>query len=773
MRDSKSPHYGRLGEILELVKDIASPDEAFNVLKNTTIITPKIQEALDLATRYHKGQKRKGGAPYITHPISVACIVAFCGGDEAMVCASLLHDVVEDTPCNLEEILDKFGEDVANLVDALTKITEIRKEELAFDPENPHLLLTALTFRKILVSAIKDPRALVVKVSDRLHNMLTLDALPRDKQIRISKETMAVYAPIASRLGMSTIKNELEDKCFYYIYPQEYKGIQNYLEQSKQALFLKLNQFAGKLEKMFYEAGFSEGDFKIATRIKRPYSIYLKMQRKGAANKDEILDLMAVRVLVKTPLECYKILGIVHLRFKPIVSRFKDHIALPKENGYQTIHTTIFDESSIYEVQIRTFDMHLGAEYGNSAHWKYKAGGVESEHLKWLHNLQYQSEESQENPQEFYELVQSDVLYREDITVFSPSGDSYTLPAESIALDFAYMIHSELGDKAKTAFVNNNEVKLNVKLKSGDVVKIIKGDTSNPRFTWINQLRTTRAKNHLERLQKNRLKEIDAKTMVNILNTIFETPIFRPDIGPKQYATFEKKLTEHGVKIGLSEAIKSIEGVKKLVEQIQEKVQRHPNPHHHPEPKQFGFFMKNLMQFKFGRVLGLSTSHIGLKKCDLDHFIVYTNPNIQIRQVLFNDCCHPKKGDDIVAIMPKAKEHKVVVHTKVCKNAYSDIDVGLPMVFISWSKKERELFKIIIYIGSAKDSLLQVLNFLIKNSCDIVKVQYASHGKYSTSCEILFEYTGKREIGEFNEILTQKYKDRLTEFSSIKDAYQD
>ncbi|GMB89420.1 Penta-phosphate guanosine-3'-pyrophosphohydrolase SpoT [Helicobacter ailurogastricus] len=772
MRDSKPPHYGSLTEILELVKDIASPKGAISVLKNTTTITPKIQEALDLATHYHAGQKRKGGAPYITHPICVASIVAFCGGDEAMVCASLLHDVVEDTPCGVEEIVEKFGEDVANLVDALTKITEIRKEELAFDPQNPRLVISALTFRKILVSAIKDPRALVVKISDRLHNILTLDALPRDKQIRISKETLAVYAPIASRLGMSSIKNELEDKCFYYIYPHEYQSIQTYLEQSKQALSLKLNQFASKLEKMFFEAGLVETEFQIATRIKRPYSIYLKMQRKGAVNKDEILDLMAVRVLVKTPLECYKILGIVHLRFKPIVSRFKDHIALPKENGYQTIHTTVFDESSIYEVQIRTFDMHLGAEYGNSAHWKYKAGGVESEHLKWLHNLKYQNEDSKENPKEFYELVQSDVLYREDITVFSPSGDSYTLPAESIVLDFAYMIHSELGDKAETAFVNNKEVKLNVKLRSGDVVKIIKGKESAPRFTWINQLRTTRAKNHLKLQQKNRFKEIDAKSMVSILNTIFETPIFGAEIGAKQHLTFEKKLAEHGVEGSLSEAIKSIDGVKKLVEQIQEKVQEHPRPHHRQEQKQFGFLMKNLMQFKFGRILGLPAPHIGLKKCDLDHFIVYANPHTQIKQVLFNDCCHPKKGDEIMAIMPSAKDHKVVVHTKVCKIGCADLDLGLPMVFVAWSKKEREIYKINIYIGSAQDSLLQVLVFLTKNGCSIVGVTYASHGQYSTSCEILFEYTAKKEIREFKDILTRKYKDRLIEFTSTKDAYQ-
>ncbi len=771
--DTKHKNYGDLLEILSALKEVCGPHEAICVLENIIEITPKIAQALDVAHHFHEGQTRKGGQPYITHPICVACIVAFCEGDEAMVCAALLHDVVEDTECSMAYVEREFGTDVAGLVDALTKITEIRKEEFPMEAQDSKLLASALTFRKILVSAINDPRALIVKISDRLHNILTLDALPRDKQIRISKETLAVYAPIASRLGMASIKNELEDKSFYYIHPHEYQEIRSYLEQNRQSLSLKLNRFAGKLEKMFFEEGFVEGDFTISTRIKRPYSIYLKMQRKGAVSMDEILDLMAVRVLVKNPLDCYRILGVVHLRFKPIISRFKDYVALPKENGYQTIHTTIFDQSSIYEIQVRTFEMHMGAEYGNSAHWKYKAGGTEPDALKWLHNFKYQGHDSKSNPKEFYALVKND-LYREDITVFSPSGDTYTLPAGAIVLDFAYMIHSDLGDRAKKAFVNNKKATLNQELRSGDVVKIVKGEQSTPRYIWMDQLKTSRAKNHLKLQRKNQIKEIDAKSVVNILGCIFEAPIFAEEIGPKDYVLFEKKLAEYGVEISLNEASKNIGNLKKLVEEIQEKVRETPK---HMKKKvqyhEFGFLMKNLLQFRLtNKMLNLINPHVGLKKCYLENFIIYTNPYVHVKQVLFDDCCHPKYGDEIVAIMPNYKDHKIVVHHKLCKEASVEIDLGLPMVFVQWSKKKREIYKGIFYLEDKKSALVRLLDFLTKNDCTITGVNYFGYrDEFSSHCEILLEYTAK-EASALKEILTQKYQERLVSFSSLQDAYQ-
>ncbi|CAM2819849.1 RelA/SpoT family protein [Helicobacter felis] len=773
LRQDTKRGYGDLLEILNAIREVCSPQEATRVLENVATLTPKITQALDVAHHFHQGQTRKGGGPYITHPICVAAIVGFCEGDEAMICSALLHDVVEDTECSIDYVREEFGTDVANLVDALTKITEIRKEELPGDVQDTRLLASALTFRKILVGAIEDPRALIVKISDRLHNILTLDALPREKQIRISKETLAVYAPIASRLGMASIKNELEDKSFYYIYPQEYQKIQAYLDKSRQALTLKLNRFAGKLEKLFIENGFSGGKFKLSTRIKRPYSIYLKMQRKGAVSMDEILDLMAVRVLVQNPLDCYRILGIVHWHFKPIISRFKDYIALPKENGYKTIHTTIFDRSSIYEVQVRTFEMHEAAEYGNSAHWKYKAGGMESDGLKWLHNFKYQGHDSRSNPKEFYDLVKND-LYREDITIFSPEGDIYTLPAGAIALDFAYMIHSELGDKAHEALINNQKAQLNQELKSGDVVKIIKGEQPTLRYAWLDQLKTSRAKNHLKLQRKNQLKEIDAKSMINILTCFFEAPIFAQEIAPKDHALFDQKLAQWGVGISLSEASKSLENLKKLIEEIREKVKEMPRPlKKKPAYREFGFLMKNLMQFRLTtKIINLSDSQIGLSKSYLDNFIIHTNPYLQIKQVLFNDCCRPKYGDEIVAILPNYRDQKIVVHTKLCKEAGIEIDLGLPMVSIRWSKRRKEIYKCLFYLGDKHGALLRILEVLHKNHCSVVGVNYSGYGDdFSSHCEIIVECNA-RDASALKELLTQVFKEKLVSFSSLKDAYQ-
>ena len=362
-------------EIFTQVQGLKTFSQAKELLASLCEITPNIQRAIVCAQESHEGQFRQGGEPYIVHPLCVACLVAFYGGDEAMVCAALLHDVVEDTDIDLKSVEVDFGESVAQLVDGLTKIDEIQAEELGEKATNQRLAVAALTFRKMLIAAVNDPRVLVIKICDRLHNMLTLGAVKVEKQQRKAKETLVVYAPIAHRLGISSIKNELEDKSFLYIFPQEYQKIQDFLKNNNQPLFLQLNEFENKIQQLLLQNGFDETQFVLESRIKRPYSIYLKMQRKGVGI-DEILDLLAVRILVKTTIECYKILGLVHLAFKPIISRFKDYIALPKENAYQTIHTTIFDKSRVFEVQIRTFDMHKNAEFGVAAHWKYKSDGV-------------------------------------------------------------------------------------------------------------------------------------------------------------------------------------------------------------------------------------------------------------------------------------------------------------------------------------------------------------------------------------------------------------
>ena len=430
---------------------------------------PATTKALELSLEAHKGQIRKSGEPYIVHPILVAAITAKISNDEMMVQAALLHDVVEDTEYTIEDLELEFGYDVAHMVEGLTKIVEIRDEELIPSGSDERLINSALSFRKMLIASIKDVRVLVIKLCDRLHNMLTLEALSVEKQRRIAEETLVVYAPIAHRLGISRLKNHLEDLSFYYIYPDDYKEIDTYITSNAQNLKFKLNAFIQNVKETMLKNGFKDGEFEIIGRVKHYYSIYLKMHRKGVSI-EEVLDLLAIRIIVNEPIECYRVLGLMHLKFTPLVSRFKDYIAVPKENGYKTIHTTVFDEEGIVEAQIRTKEMHRLAEYGVAAHWKYK-GGDNSVNLEWLESLHYQNE----SIEEFYELAKSD-LFSEDITVFSPKGDYYTLPKGSVALDFAYAIHSEVGDNAMDALINKQKASLLSILKNGDIVKIIKDD---------------------------------------------------------------------------------------------------------------------------------------------------------------------------------------------------------------------------------------------------------------------------------------------------------
>ena len=472
---------------IERIKTITDIDAAEAYLFTKIAPSESIKNALEFAKKAHAVQKRKSGEPYVVHPILVAAVVATISADEAMVVAALLHDVVEDTKTTHEEIAFLYGDDVSHLVEGLTKIDSIRDKELIPSNSDEKLVISALSFRKMLLASIKDVRVLVVKLCDRLHNMLTLDALAEYKQKRISEETLVVYAPIAHRLGISFLKNLLEDLSFSYLFAQEKEKIDHYLNQNYHQIELRLNDFKEEITKLLLKNGFVEEDFEILSRIKHRYSIYLKMQRKGISI-DEILDLLALRILVKNPIDCYKVLGLVHLHFQPLSSRFKDYIAVPKDNGYQTLHTTVFHNKGIFEVQIRTFEMHKTAELGVAAHWKYKSGGLHVK-LDWLDNLQYQNE----SVEDFYELIKND-LYSEDITVFSPKGDVYTLPRGAVALDFAYAIHSEIGNKAESALVNKTKVSLLTELSNGDIVKIETADENIVRCSWIDAVKTSKAK---------------------------------------------------------------------------------------------------------------------------------------------------------------------------------------------------------------------------------------------------------------------------------------
>jgi RelA/SpoT family (p)ppGpp synthetase len=708
------------------LKDIRTIEEATATLwQQFPNPSPQTKFALKFALDAHKNQKRKSGEDYIVHPILVATITASISNDEIMVQAALLHDVIEDTRYELVDILQNFGKEVAYLVEGLTKIVEIRDEELISSTSNEKLISSALTFRKMLIVSIKDVRVLVIKLCDRLHNMLTLDALRVDKQKRISEETLVVYAPIAHRLGISKLKNKLEDLSFYYIYPDDYKKIDDYITKNVQSLQIKLNSFIQRVSTLIVQDGFDIDEFEIFGRVKHYYSIYLKMHRKGVSI-EEVLDLLAIRIIVKEPTECYRVLGVMHLNFTPLISRFKDYIAVPKENGYKTIHTTLFDKDSIIEAQIRTEQMHRLAEYGVAAHWKYKDGsnGV---NLDWLESLHYQSE----SVEEFYELAKSD-LFSEDITVFSPKGDYYTLPKDSTALDFAYAVHSQVGKNAVDALINKRRASLLSTLKNGDIVKIIKDDKEHLYCSWLDAVKTSKARNGIKSMCKARLKENDTYSAYNMLSTLFDINY--------------QKIEEIVVALNLAESIHKLpnqidfykDSIHKVAEFIGAKEVR------------FWEFLKKGYKRPFAK--------------NIELFTIYGNKVVD--SIEFDYCCHPKAGDKIVAFY---KDSKVIIHHKLCSKAYEMIKSHHPMIWIDWRLERLSKYRLIVSLQNKKGELAKLLSKLSDLDLNILSIELGIQSSESAEyCQIEVEspYSDRNEL----EVkLSNTIK--LIELTNLDDAY--
>jgi GTP pyrophosphokinase len=664
----------------------------------------------------------------VVHPIIVAAITAYYSNDEHMVVAALLHDVVEDTDTTIEEIEELFGKDVAHIVDGLTKIVEIREHELAPSGDKKKLITSALTFRKMLIAAIDDVRVMVVKLCDRVHNMLTLDALKEEKQKRIAEETIVVYAPIAHRLGISTIKNVLEDLSFSYLYPIEYKKIDNHIKKHQQKVQLTLNKFLSKTRKVLDKAGYIDADIKIFSRVKHYYSIYLKMQRKGVSI-DEVLDLYAIRILVKEPLDCYNVLGIIHTNYKPLIARFKDYVSVPKENGYQTIHTTVFSDSKIFEVQIRTFDMHKIAEFGVAAHWKYKSGDTNSKapSLDWLHALA----SNDANVEEFYDDAKQD-LFSEDIVVYSPKGDIFNLPRGATAFDFAFAIHTDVGNHAVEAVINKIKKPLLSQLKSGDIVSILTSENLIPRCTWLDMVQTTKAKKSIKIICHNRMKHIDELTSRNIVNTIF--------------SRYDKYVLDKFKSLNLSNLQKTVYNLDHL-KHVKNRVQKY-------------------IRKSDGLIARFKIQNLSLKKIQFDNVLIYSN--FSLNSVSFDHCCHPKFGDAIVAI----KEGRdVTVHHKMCETAYKKMQDNQQMVFCSWVKDKFYSYKMVVSFPNVRGELARLLTYLsVEHEATILFIEYGKD-KYASNqyCTIDFEIKNddKEKVRAFCE---QKVK--VIEFYLRTDAYK-
>jgi len=709
---------------IDFIRNIHDVDSATTYLFDQVSPSQILNEALSFSKQSHKHQVRKSGEPYVVHPILVAAIVVSITNDESMAIAALLHDVVEDTDVSIEEIRECFGKDVAHLVSGLTKIDSLRDDELIPSSSNEKLILSALTFRKMLLASIKDIRVLVVKLCDRLHNMLTLDALRAEKQKRISEETLVVYAPIAHRLGISFLKNILEDLSFGYLFPKEKEKIDKYLEENYYAIETKLNEIKTSLFELLVKNGFSEENFEILSRIKHKYSIYLKMQRKGVTI-DEVLDLLAVRIITKEPVACYTILGLVHLHFRPLASRFKDYISIAKDNGYQTIHTTVFYNSAIFEVQIRTFEMHRTAELGVAAHWKYKSGG-NSVKLDWLDGLQYQNE----SVEEFYDLIKND-LYSEDISIFSPTGDVFTLPRGAVALDFAYAVHTVVGNRAINALVNKKRSSLLTELNNGDIVKIITGDVDIPRCSWLSAVKTSKAKTNMRLICNARVKEINAKVAVNIIATVMHL----------NHSRVEEWLVSH-----------DCTHYTNIVEDID--------------------YLKNILG-KYTKEIGANSRfksfvarhRFKLKKFTMAGLEIYSSSHIS--NVVFDYCCHPKSGDDIIAFLDKSKVH---VHHKMCKNALEKVNNYEAMVFIKWAKRKIYRYKLIASLHNEKGALADFLTYLVKLDIDINSIELGKNsGEYTKLCELEFE-TKEADINAFRAKIESKIK--VIDLVQTSDAYK-
>ncbi len=710
-------------EFVQKIRSVKDVQEATNLLYQICPHNAKIEEALEFAKEAHKGQYRKSGEPYIIHPILVATITAYVTAEEEMVIAALLHDVVEDTSFSIEDIQERFGQNVADLVEGLTKIVAIRSEELIPSSSDEKLITSALSFRKMLIASIKDVRVLIVKLCDRLHNMLTLEALPPNKQRRIAEETLVVYAPIAHRLGIASIKNLLEDLSFYYLFPQEYKKIDQFISSHKLELQMKLNGFIDEVKKKIVQNGLRADEFEILGRIKHYYSIYLKMQRKGISI-EEVLDLLAIRILVRHKLDCYKVLGIVHTNFKPLIMRFKDYIAIPKENGYQTIHTTVFDDASIFEVQIRTFDMHRTAEYGVAAHWKYKMGDT-NVNLKWLENLQYQND----NIEEFYELVKND-LFSEDISVFSPKGDLFTLPRGAVALDFAYAIHTDVGNRAKAAYINKQKKTLLTELKNGDIVRIEVADEPILRCSWIDAVKTSKAKEQMRFLCRQKYKEISSKAAINILANELR-------INPAQIKEWIKKE-------GLENSLHRIATELNFLKEVKNR------------------YLSEYRKAKRMLYL-LSPKYAKLQKKEVENFVFYTSHTIS--KVEFDYCCHPKHGDEIVAFR---KDGTAIIHQKMCHKAQILIEQNEPMLFVEWKKDSMPRFKLIALLPDKKGALADFLHHLGKMDINIKTIELGKNIEQTNLCEMEFE-APLDDMELLRKKIAQKAK--IIEFIQADDAY--
>ncbi len=488
--------------------DFTSPDEIYDILlEKIKVYHPSddfslIEKAYHLADDAHQGQKRKSGEPYIIHPLCVAIILAELEMDKETIIAGLLHDVIEDTEYTREDIEKEFSPEVAVLVDGVTKLTQLSLSQDKIEVQAENL-------RKMFLAMAKDIRVIIIKLADRLHNLRTLQYQTAAKQVEKARETMDIYAPLANRLGISKIQVEMDDLCMQYLYPDVYNDIRMRLDEMISERGNFINEIVAEVKQYISEAGI---EAEIDGRVKHIFSIYKKMKTQGKT-LDQIFDIYALRIKVESVRDCYAALGIIHEKYKPIPGRFKDYIAMPKANLYQSLHTTLIGHGGRpFEIQIRTYEMHRTAEFGIAAHWKYKESGstevsTEEEKLNWLREILEWQNDSDDN-HEFMNAVKSSLdLFQDHVYCFTPAGDVKTLPRGSNTIDFAYAVHTAVGNKMIGARINGRVVPIETVIRNGDRVDIITSQNSKgPSHDWLAMVKSTQARNKINQWFKNEYK---------------------------------------------------------------------------------------------------------------------------------------------------------------------------------------------------------------------------------------------------------------------------
>lgn len=666
----------------------------------------RVRRAYELGARAHEGQSRRSGEPYITHPVAVAHILADLGLDAETLCAAILHDTLEDTPLGREEIVEHFGEVVAELVEGVTKLDRVRfRSRQEADAES---------FRKMVLAMARDLRVILVKLADRLHNMRTLDAMEPAARRRIARETLEVYAPIAQRLGMNRFKAELQDLGFRALHPLRHRVI----EQRLRAVYGLRRETMARIEAQIGEALERAGlRARIVSRVKSPYGIYRKM-RTEQKSFEQVTDVYGFRIVVAEPLQCYLALGLVHGLFKPMEGRFKDFIAIPKANGYQSLHTVLFGPNGVpLELQIRTEDMDIVAERGVAAHWIYKTAStsVSNAQLRarqWLEKLVEHERESASSL-EFLEHVKVD-LFPEEVYVFTPRGDILSLPRNATALDFAFAVHTDVGCHAVAARVDGRLAPLRARLQSGQTVEIITAKSAQPTAAWLDWVVTGKARTAI----RHQLKRLQHEDAVEIGHRMLDAALVaRADsLDNIPQAVLDDYLTRHGFR-RLEELLAEIAQGNRLPQQVAEELKRtarHRTRSNAPAPER--------------EKLLITGAERGV--------------------ISFAQCCYPLPGDEIGGFLSVGKG--IVVHRRECPNFAELSRQADRTMAMDWDRRVQGDYRVglKVAVDNRPGVLAQVAAAIAERGSNIENVEYQERDQAVATILLVIEVRDRRHLAD-------------------------